>query len=89
MVTGMAEKGQSCDEPLHKEEEGRPYLGHFGRARPRGDHPLQMGQFLLVDRTSPKVVEHFLEHVAVCWDHLAHVAACRSPKRANVLLPGC
>jgi hypothetical protein len=22
----------------------------------------------------------------VCWDHLAHVAACRSPRRANVLL---
>jgi hypothetical protein len=22
----------------------------------------------------------------VCWDHLARVAACRSPRRANVLL---
>jgi hypothetical protein len=31
----------------------------------------------------------FLEHVAVCWDHLARVAACRSPRRANVLPLGC
>jgi hypothetical protein len=22
---GMAEAGQSCDEPLHREEEGRPH----------------------------------------------------------------
>jgi hypothetical protein len=25
MVAGMAEAGQSCDEPLHGEEEGRPH----------------------------------------------------------------
>jgi hypothetical protein len=25
MVAGMAEAGQSYDEPLHGEEEGRPY----------------------------------------------------------------
>jgi hypothetical protein len=25
MVVGMAEAGQSCDEPLHREEEGRPH----------------------------------------------------------------
>jgi hypothetical protein len=25
MVAGMAEAGQRCDEPLHEEEEGRPY----------------------------------------------------------------
>jgi hypothetical protein len=54
-----------------------------------GDHPLQMGRLLLMDRTSPEAVGCFLEHVAVCWDHLARVAACRSPRRANVLLPGC
>jgi hypothetical protein len=89
MVAGMAEAGQRCDEPLHKKEEGRPYPGHFGRARPRGDHPLQMGRLLLMDRTSPEAAGRFLEHVAVCWDHLARVAACRSPRRANVLLPGC
>jgi hypothetical protein len=42
MVAGMAEAGQRCDEPLHEKEEGRPYQEHFGRAQPRGDHPLQM-----------------------------------------------
>jgi hypothetical protein len=46
MVAGMAEAGQRCDEPLHEKEEGRPYPGHFGRARPRGDHPLQMRRLL-------------------------------------------
>jgi hypothetical protein len=25
MVAGMAEAGQSCDEPPHEEEEGRPH----------------------------------------------------------------
>jgi hypothetical protein len=66
-----------------------PYQGHFGRARPRGDHPLQMGRLLLMDRTSPEAAGRFLEHVAVCWGHLARVAAWRSPRGANVLLPGC
>jgi hypothetical protein len=89
MVAGMAEARQRCDEPLHEKEEGRFYQGHFGRARPRGDHPLQMGRFLLMDRTSPEAAGCFLEHVAVCWDHLACVAACRSLRGANVLLPGC
>jgi hypothetical protein len=26
MDVGMAEAGQGCDEPLHREEEGRPHL---------------------------------------------------------------
>jgi hypothetical protein len=42
MVAGMAETGQRCDEPLHREERRTFHPGHFGRARPRGDHPLQM-----------------------------------------------
>jgi hypothetical protein len=54
-----------------------------------GDHPLQMGRLLLMDRTSPEATGCFLEHVAVCWGHLARVAAWISPRRANVLLPGC
>jgi hypothetical protein len=89
MVAGMAETRQRCDEPLHEKEEGRPFPGHFGRARPRGDHPLQMGRLLLMDRTSPEAAGRCLEHVAVCWGHLARVAAWRSPRRANVWLPGC
>jgi hypothetical protein len=83
MVAGMAETGQSYDEPLHGEEEGHP-PGRFGRAQPRGDHPLQMERLPLMDRTSPEAAGRFLECVAVCWGHLARVAAWRSPRRANV-----
>jgi hypothetical protein len=39
--------------------------GHFGRARPRGNHPLQMERFPLMDRTSPGRAGHCLERVAV------------------------
>jgi hypothetical protein len=45
MVAGMAETGQRCDEPMHKKKKD-VLPGHFGRARPRGDHPLQMGRLL-------------------------------------------
>jgi hypothetical protein len=89
MVAGMAETGQRCDEPLHEKEEGRAHPGYFGRAWPKGDHLLQMGCLLLMDRTSPEVAGRCLEHVVVCWGHLARVAAWRSPRRANVWLPGC
>jgi hypothetical protein len=89
MVAGMAEAGQRCDEHLHRRRQKDVPPGHHSRARPRGDHPLQMGRLLLMDRTSPEAAGRFLEHVAVCWGHLAHVAAWRSPRRANVLLPGC
>jgi hypothetical protein len=88
MVAGMAEAGQRCDEHCTKKKKDVP-PGHHSRARPRGDHPLQMGRLLLMDRTSPEAAGRFLEHVAVCWGHLARVAAWRSPRRANVLLPGC
>jgi hypothetical protein len=40
--------------------------GHFGRARPRGIHPLQMERLPLMDRTSPRGAGHYLERVAVC-----------------------
>jgi len=63
--------------------------GHHSRTRPRGDHPLKMGQWILMDRMPPEAAGRFLEHVAVCWDHLARVEACKIPKGANVLLSGC
>jgi hypothetical protein len=44
-----------------------------------------MGRLFLMDRTSPEAAGRCLERVTVCWDHLARVAACRSPRRANVL----
>jgi hypothetical protein len=42
-----------------------------------------------MDRTPPGQAGRFLEDVAVCLDRLARVAACRSPRRANVLPSGC
>jgi hypothetical protein len=89
MVAGMAEAGQSCDEPLHKEEEGRPHQDVFGRDLTHGDQPLADGTMVLVIRTPPRAAGRFLEHVAVCWACLARVTAgCRSPRGANVLLLG-
>jgi hypothetical protein len=75
MVAGMTEAGQRCDEPLHEKEEGRPYQGHFGRARPRGDHPLQMGRLLLMDRTSPEAAGRFS---GACGSVLGSFGTCGS-----------
>jgi hypothetical protein len=54
MVVGMAEAGQICEEPLHKEEEGRPHQDIFGRVLTHGDQPLADGTMVLVIRTPPK-----------------------------------
>jgi hypothetical protein len=62
----MAETGQRCDEPLHEKKRRTFHPGHFGRARPRGNHPLQMGPLPLMDRTSPERVGCCLERVAGC-----------------------
>jgi hypothetical protein len=53
MDVGMAEAGQSCDEPLHREEEGRPHLDVFGRDLAYGDQPLTDGTLTLMIRTPP------------------------------------
>jgi hypothetical protein len=39
MVVGMAEAGQSCDELLHKEEEGRPHQDALAEIDLRGTSP--------------------------------------------------
>ena len=65
MVAGMAETGQRCDEPLHEKEEGRstqdtlaePGLGVITHFR--------WNVFPLMDRTSPRRVGCYLEHVVV------------------------
>jgi hypothetical protein len=44
MVAGMAEAGQSSDEPLHGEEEGRPHQDVLAETWPMGISPLQMGR---------------------------------------------
>jgi hypothetical protein len=76
------------DEPLHREEEGRPHLGRFGRDLAYGDQPFTDGTLTLMIRTPPGQLGRFLEHVAACWASLARVAGCRSPRRGNVLLTG-
>jgi hypothetical protein len=43
MDFGMAEAGQSCDEPVHREEEGRPHQDILAEMA-YGDQPLQMGR---------------------------------------------
>ena len=69
---------------ITQEERRMFHPGHFGRARPRGNHPLQMEHWPLMDRTSPERAGRCLKRVAVCWGHLARVAAWRSSRRANV-----
>ena len=44
MDVGMAEAGQGCDEPLHREEEGRPHLDALAETYAMGISPLQMGR---------------------------------------------
>jgi hypothetical protein len=39
MDAGMAEAGQSCDEPLHEEEEGRPHQDVWHRLDLWGSAP--------------------------------------------------
>jgi hypothetical protein len=54
-----------------------------------GGSPAVDEMMVLMDRTPPGQAGRFLEDVAVCWDHLARVAGCRSPRRGNVLPFGC
>jgi hypothetical protein len=46
MDAGMAEAGQSCDEPLHGEEEGRLHQDVLAIDLTHGINPLQMGRWL-------------------------------------------
>jgi hypothetical protein len=89
MVVGMAEAGQSCGEPLHREEEEHPHQDVFGRDLTHGDQPLADGTMVLVIKTPPGQAGRFLEHVVACWACFACVIGCRSPREANVLLIRC
>jgi hypothetical protein len=84
MVVGMAEAGQSCDEPLHGEEEGRPHQDALAEIDLWGSAPAG-DMMALMDRTPPGQTGRFLEDVAACLDLVARVAACRRPRGANVL----
>ena len=43
MDVGMAEAGQSCDDPMHEEEEGRPHQDVLTETIAYGDQPLTDG----------------------------------------------
>ena len=53
MDVGMAEAGQSCDEPLHREEEGCPHQDALAEID-LWDQPLADGTMVLMDRTPPR-----------------------------------
>ena len=88
MDVGMAEAGQSCDEPLHGEEEGRPHQDALAEIHLWGISPCRWYDGLM-DRTPPGQTGRFLEDVVVCLDLVAHVEACKRPRGANVLPLGC
>ena len=85
----MAEAGQSCDEPWHIEEEGRPRQDVLGIDLTHGDQPFADGTMALLIRTPLGQDGRLPKHVAACLDLVARVAACRRPIGANVLLLGC
>ena len=53
MVAGMAEAGQSCDDPLHEEEEGRPHQDDLEKIDLWGSAPAA-GTMALMGRTPPR-----------------------------------
>jgi hypothetical protein len=61
MDVGMAEAGQSCDKPVHREEEGRPHQDVLAETIAYGDQPLTDGTLI---RTPPGQDGRLLGHVA-------------------------
>jgi hypothetical protein len=77
MVAGMAEAGQSCDEPLHGEEEGRPHQDDFGRDLTHGDQPLADGMMVLVIRMPPRA------GWTILLQHIHLIATLEKPTRGK------
>jgi hypothetical protein len=50
MDVGIAEAGQRCDEPLHREEEGRPHLDILAETWPMGISPFADEMWILMDQ---------------------------------------
>jgi hypothetical protein len=84
MVAGMAEAGQSCDEPLQRRRR-TPSSGRFGRDLTYGDQPLADGMMALMDRTPPRAAGRFLEHVAVCLGLFGTHSRLQEPQRGQRL----
>jgi hypothetical protein len=64
MDVGMAEAGQSCDEPVHREEEGRLHQDVLAETMAYGDQPLTDGTLTWLIRTPPGQDGRLLGHVA-------------------------
>jgi hypothetical protein len=63
MDVGMAEAGQSCDEPIHREEEGRLHQDVLAETIAYGDQPLTDGTLTWLIRTPPGQDGRLLGHV--------------------------
>jgi hypothetical protein len=64
MDVGMLEAGQSCDEPVHREEEGRLHQDVLAETMAYGDQPLTDGTLTQLIRTPPGQDGRLLGHVA-------------------------
>jgi hypothetical protein len=64
MDVGMAEAGQSCDEPVHREEEGCLHQDVLAETMAYGDQPLTDGTLTQLIRTPPGQDGRLLGHVA-------------------------
>jgi hypothetical protein len=64
MDVGMAEAGQSCDEPVHREEERRLHQDVLAETIAYGDQPLTDGTLAQLIRTPPGQDGRLLGHVA-------------------------
>jgi hypothetical protein len=64
MDVGMAEAGQSCDEPVHREEEGRLHQDVLAETMAYGDQPLTDGTLTQLIRTPPGQDGRLLGHLA-------------------------
>jgi hypothetical protein len=64
MDVGVAEAGQSCDEPVHREEGGRLHQDVLAETMAYGDQPLIDGTLTQLIRTPPGQDGRLLGHVA-------------------------
>jgi hypothetical protein len=50
---GWQRQDRVCDEPMHREEEGRPHQDVLAETMAYGDQPLADGTWTMMDRTPP------------------------------------
>jgi hypothetical protein len=59
MDVGMAEAGPMCDEPMHREEEGRPHQDVFGIDCGLWGSAPDRWTWTMMDRTPPLMLDDF------------------------------